>query len=334
MTNPNISVVMAAFNGARYISQQLQSFAQQELLPDEVVVSDDGSTDDTIAIVKAFAQTSPFSIRLLQNSENVGFAKNFERALSAAVGDIIFFSDQDDVWYPEKIKCVLGVFLARPDIHLVINDQRITDSDLVPNGETVLGNVRKLGVSDSWFVAGCCTAITRDLRDIAVPFPRAVAAHDSWIHRIAEELDVRYVDDRVMQYYRRHGNNASNSLAMDLTRIDRYRHFRFHPVASSLMQTRAEYKLILSSLNEKKSSVLSPELVAKKSSKLKQKIDFLSVRLVIVLKPRYQRLWVLLCGGAGAYFGGRKFLTLFKDVLRPSEMLISGREPGAKVTDA
>src|SRR4051812_29809463 len=99
-----VSVAMATYNGAEFIRDQLRSLALQKRLPDELVVSDDGSTDDTVDILEAFAETAPFPVRISVNRENLGFTRNFERAILGCGGDIIYICDQDDVWFPNKIQ--------------------------------------------------------------------------------------------------------------------------------------------------------------------------------------------------------------------------------------
>ena len=94
-----ISIAMTAFNGAKYINEQLNSFASQTRLPDEVVVCDDISSDDTFEILDNFARSAPFKMIVVRNNKNLGYTKNFEKALSLCSGDLIFLSDQDDIWY-------------------------------------------------------------------------------------------------------------------------------------------------------------------------------------------------------------------------------------------
>src|SRR4051794_15860948 len=98
---PMFSVAMCTYNGARFIGAQLASVAAQTRTPDELIVCDDRSTDETVAIVQKFADSAPFRVRLHVNEENLGSTKNFERAVSLCEGDLIALCDQDDVWLPE-----------------------------------------------------------------------------------------------------------------------------------------------------------------------------------------------------------------------------------------
>jgi glycosyltransferase involved in cell wall biosynthesis len=107
---PTISVALAAYNGARYLQEQLDSLAAQRRLPDELVVVDDASSDGTVGILERFRATAPFEVKVHRNTANLGYSANFEVAISRCTGDIIFMSDQDDVWFPEKIEAVAGCF--------------------------------------------------------------------------------------------------------------------------------------------------------------------------------------------------------------------------------
>ena len=114
MTTPlSLSVALASYNGERYIGQQLDSIARQTRLPDELVICDDASTDSTADIVREFARRAPFAVRFLQH-QRMGSTRNFELAIAECRGDIIFLCDQDDVWYPNKIKTIEAVFIDRP----------------------------------------------------------------------------------------------------------------------------------------------------------------------------------------------------------------------------
>ena len=110
-----ISVAMAVYNGERFILEQLKSLAHQTHLPDEMVVSDDCSTDRTVRIVTEFARHAPFSIKVLTNDKNVGCTKNYERAIRDCSGDVIFLCDCDDVWYPRKIAIMERAFKTQPN---------------------------------------------------------------------------------------------------------------------------------------------------------------------------------------------------------------------------
>jgi len=97
------SICLTTYNGSKYLQQQLDSFLAQSILPDELVVCDDGSTDATCEIIERFKQIAPFEVRLYKNENNLGYAQNFSKALGLCKGDFVFLSDQDDVWLPKKL---------------------------------------------------------------------------------------------------------------------------------------------------------------------------------------------------------------------------------------
>lgn len=222
MAHPlRLSIAMATYNGARFLPQQLDSFAAQDRLPDELVVCDDGSSDGTMDILHAFAATAPFAVRIERNATNLGFVRNFEKALSLCSGDVIFLSDQDDVWLPAKLARIEAEFLADPAIKATINDMVITDGDLNHSGVTQLGTIRATGFGERRFIAGCCGAIRRDMLQTLFPFPADHFTHDGWIGEVCEALGVRRILSEPLQLYRRHGSNESQWLLSDPNGVSR-----------------------------------------------------------------------------------------------------------------
>lgn len=211
----SISIAMTAYNAARYIDEQLQSFAAQTRLPDEVVITDDGSKDDTPGIVERFAASVPFPVRYIRNEANLGMHLNFERTVSLATGDLVFMSDDDDAWFPDKLAIVEAAFDADPSILSVVNDQTIADADGRLTGRTVLQNVRKLGYGDEYYGTGACTAMRRSLVQLLLPFPRHTVAYDHWTNHLPFILGVRHLIEKPLQFYRRHANNMTASLLAD-----------------------------------------------------------------------------------------------------------------------
>ena len=211
MATDTVSVAMATYNGARWLPTQLDSFARQTRLPDELVITDDGSTDDTEAVVAAFAATVPFPVRFVANPQRLGFNGNFAHAIGLTTGDVVFISDQDDAWYPDKIERVTALMAATPGCLCVVNDQAIADGEGRETGGTVLGNVRAMGRPDDWFGPGCCTAFSRALMPVLEPLPGDVVQYDHWVNALAGALGARAILEAPLQMYRRHGNNASGS---------------------------------------------------------------------------------------------------------------------------
>jgi glycosyltransferase involved in cell wall biosynthesis len=116
------SVAMCTYNGVEFLPEQLKSLAAQTRLPDELVIYDDCSQDDTIKIIQAFAATAPFSVQLVVNDANLGSTKNFEQAIQLCQGHLIALSDQDDIWLPQKLEKLETCFEQYPGCGYVFSD--------------------------------------------------------------------------------------------------------------------------------------------------------------------------------------------------------------------
>ncbi len=212
-----VSIAMATYNGARYLQEQLDSFVTQTRPPDELVVCDDCSSDATIDILESFRRGAPFDVRITRNSTRFGYSENFGRAISRCDGDIIFLSDQDDVWLSGKIDTVCHVFEENPGLLVVVNDAELTDKDLNRNGLTVAGQILAVGRSVSDFNFGCCISFRSKMKPLIIPSPLANGGHDGWINTIGVMLNSRIFVANVLQYYRRHDTNASNTVVNSST---------------------------------------------------------------------------------------------------------------------
>jgi len=194
-----ISIALCTYNGEPYLKEQLESLLNQTRLPDELIIHDDRSTDKTVEIIQDFKQKTPFPVSLYTNEENLGFTKNFEKAISLCTGDIIFLSDQDDVWLPEKIETIEAEFNRSAKIGVVFSDAELVDENLNPlNGTlwnyTLPEEKRKRFISGEEFevlmggniVTGATMAFRAELKDISLPFPESsYFIHDGWISFIA-----------------------------------------------------------------------------------------------------------------------------------------------------
>lgn len=317
-----VSIALATYNGEQYLEEQLDSFLRQTRLPDELVICDDGSTDNTASIVEAFSKRAPFSVRFEKNPENIGYSRNFEKCISLCTGDIIFLSDQDDVWLPEKVSRVEGEFAARPECEVVINDQLITDENLRSTGQTIFENTRKLGFDEEWLSAGCCTAISKEFAEVALPMPSSLVAHDGWIHRLASSLGVRVVINEVLQYYRRHSTNTSHSLALRASKFpfaEVYREFGLRSVELGWLNEVAIAERVMDACErELEKGAISKRCLVNAIATEDRRARMLSRRIEIVRIPRFRR-WYAVCTfyleRGYAEFSG--FRSAIKDVLRP-----------------
>jgi glycosyltransferase involved in cell wall biosynthesis len=212
-----VSIALATYNGEPFIREQLDSFAAQSRLPEQLIICDDGSNDRTVAIAEAFAASAPFPAAITRNPKRLGYSDNFARAISLCDGDVIFLSDQDDVWFAEKIATALEAFDAHPDAQVVINDQILTDEKLRHGGLTKLGNLRRVGKTGDAMIEGCCTALRREWAEMLFPMPPRLhelvklgaMSHDRWINELAILVCRRIVIQRPLQYFRRTGANTT-----------------------------------------------------------------------------------------------------------------------------
>ncbi len=216
-----ISIAMATFNGEKFIDEQLNSFLSQTRLPDEVIVTDDCSSDRTEEIVRAFSEKAPFEVLFSRNEHNVGYCANFNNALKKTTGDLVFLSDQDDVWFPEKIDRISALAEKKPHVMAFMNNAELTDADLSPLGTTKLGQLYSAGFGSDSFVMGCCMAVKRDLLDLSMPIHSKFKSHDGWLSWFADGLGGKLIIDEVLQYYRRHNSNASWFVANSTKKINK-----------------------------------------------------------------------------------------------------------------
>ncbi|MFQ6792060.1 MAG: glycosyltransferase family 2 protein [Thomasclavelia sp.] len=205
-----ISVCMATYNGEKYIKDQLLSILSQISDNDEIIISDDGSTDNTKDIV---ATLNDSRIIWIENKGVHGFTANFENALKHASGDIIFLSDQDDIWRSKKVEITLE--------KMKIYDFVISDCITVDNCGNVLQDSRfksfgvKKGIIRHFIKSrylGCCMAFKKEVLNVALPFPKKynLVEHDIWLALIGMCFFNFDLIHEPLIYYRRHMNNVSN----------------------------------------------------------------------------------------------------------------------------
>ena len=217
-----ISIAMTSYNGSEHLHEQLTSFLDQDHLPDELIVCDDGSTDDTLEILKEFSLASPFDVRIFSNKQNLGFTKNFEQAISKCKGDIIFLSDQDDKWFPGKISSVINFFEQNTSISLIIHDAQIVDENLKYYGANTLSQAMSGYGNDDVYITGALSALKKDLLGFILPFPETVNGHDGWIHNVGKLLNKRAVMNLSLGLIRRHSKNTSGWIASSVKKINFY----------------------------------------------------------------------------------------------------------------
>ncbi|MCX6325136.1 MAG: glycosyltransferase [Bacteroidia bacterium] len=219
-----ISVCLATYNGEKYIKQQIDSILAQLSVNDELIVSDDSSYDNTVKII---TDISDSRIKIFTNNEK-GYTSNFENTLRQARGNIIFLSDQDDIWLDNKveicIKHLKTVDLVVSDCQIInCNNEIISESfyELRKPNKSSLGNLIKFGF------LGCCLAFRSDILKKALPFPtnRKLCTHDNWLFLVGACLFTHKVLNDKLILYRRHSSNISpGSLSANTTLLSKIRY--------------------------------------------------------------------------------------------------------------
>lgn len=217
---------MATYNGARFIAEQLRSIAGQDVLPFELVVCDDGSSDGTPEIVEQFAASAPFPVRLYRNERNLGYGDNFFKAALLCTGDWVAFCDQDDVWLPNRIGDASAAILSHPGIVLVLQNAYLCAEDLSHNG-TLFPNIlrpRRYSAFTQpgfWVWEGFMQTVDKSLfheidtveRSPSYSQRGEAIVHDTWACLIANLRGGFVVLPGVAALYRRHQASVSGSHA-------------------------------------------------------------------------------------------------------------------------
>jgi glycosyltransferase involved in cell wall biosynthesis len=204
-----ISVCIATRNGSRYVGEQLHSILSQLSAADEVILSDDASSDNTLEVVRSFQDKR---IHIVEHEHSIGIVANFEESLRKSRGEIIFLADQDDVWLPGKVEVLCRQLI---DHDLTISNCEVVDQSLRAFQHPL---VRKYKVKKGLLTnlirnsyMGCCMAFRRNVLEKAMPFPKDIPMHDVWIGLVAEMyFEVAMVPQKLV-LHRRHPHNASTT---------------------------------------------------------------------------------------------------------------------------
>jgi glycosyltransferase involved in cell wall biosynthesis len=222
-TRSTISVALCTYNGEQFLPQQLASIANQTRLPDELVVCDDRSKDQTVQVLRAFAASVSFPVKLVENTENLGSARNFEKAIELCSGNLIALSDQDDEWSSIRLERSERELLADPNAGLVFSDGEMIDDQSLPIGKRLWQAFdftparRREFVERNYdllvkhrFVTGATVMFRAALRDRFLPFPSGWI-HDEWIAAmIAVFSDLKPIDEPLI-FYRQHTSQQVGS---------------------------------------------------------------------------------------------------------------------------
>jgi len=228
MAVQKISVAMCTYNGEEYIREQLESILSQTLLPNEIVISDDGSSDQTIRVINSVIEKyklnplfSSISLKIVINKSSLGVSRNFEQALKLCQYPLIALSDQDDKWQPDKLMKMKSVLLNTKGALLAFSDANLVDGEGKPLG---VSSLEALGVQERELVGvqnklayrvllkrnivtGATALLCKDLLDIALPIPEGWI-HDEWLALVASFYGpIAFQNERLIDY-RQHSQNV------------------------------------------------------------------------------------------------------------------------------
>lgn len=221
-----VSVALATYNGEKYIEEQLESIINQTIKPDEIIVCDDKSTDNTVLLINNIINRNrDIDIKLVINKNNLGYIKNFAYAMKMCTGDVIFLSDQDDIWVINKIEDYLKVFENENIILLAGGKEYVNEnfhlSDIKKKSVYSVDKIKKVTFEQALTRAsynGCVLAIDKTKIDskefdklINYLYEEVIDTHDKFLVYYFAGIDKYYLLDEVYTYYRLHGNNLAGS---------------------------------------------------------------------------------------------------------------------------
>lgn len=223
----DVSVALCTYNGAEFIDQQLRSIAALTLLPAEIIISDDASSDTTVKVLKSklktltkeFPEFSNVSVTVIENTTSLGVTKNFEQAMAATTGKIIVLCDQDDVWHENKIERIVQEF-QNPDVGFVFGDAELIDENNTSLGhslfdalalktserEGIVGTDPVKVLIKRNIVTGATAAVRRSVLEKALPFPGGWV-HDEWLAMVAAMAGEKFAVTESLIGYRQHSQN-------------------------------------------------------------------------------------------------------------------------------
>jgi glycosyltransferase involved in cell wall biosynthesis len=229
--DPRVSVALCTYNGSSFLEGQLQTIASQTILPCELVICDDASTDSSISIIRAFAKQAPFPVRLFQNEAQLGPARNFEKAIRLCEAEIIFLCDQDDIWRPSKVARMVEAFDSYPQALYAFSDADMIDEHGDSLGQNLWGAVglsKKLqefiGLGQLEIllkhniITGATMAFRASFRDIAMPIAPEWM-HDYWIVLLASTVSFGVPVPECLVQYRRHASQVCGWRKMNFLQV-------------------------------------------------------------------------------------------------------------------
>jgi glycosyltransferase involved in cell wall biosynthesis len=232
----DVSIAMTTYNGATHLQEQLDSLAAQHLLPAELVIGDDGSTDDTLNILERFARNAPFPVRIHRNPQRLGYRANFMNVVRLCKSPLISFCDQDDIWLAENLARVVPCF-ADPDVLLTFHNARVVDAQRQPisrfYAEPLPPVSRRLALSPWMFSYGFTQTFRNDLLPAVDLWGMMkdhhhadeAMGHDLFFFLLASGLgSICYIDDELTEYRLHAGNTIGSGKRTKPGFLDRWRY--------------------------------------------------------------------------------------------------------------
>lgn len=324
MPTLTVSVALCTYNGARFVERQLDSILAQTVLPDEIVVSDDGSIDDTVALVdESLTAARVLGVAATRvDGRRVGVTGNFARAIAACSSEIVVLSDQDDVWHPDRVATLRTAFVADPSLLLRHEDARLVDVDGEPLG---IGLYEALGVTTQDRAAitagdgfplylrrnlatGATVSFRRSLYATAAPLPTEWV-HDEWLAIIAAATGrVDASPDRTVDY-RQHGANVIGVKKPTLS----YRIGRMLATSPDRNRTLAVRASVLATRLGDLPGVSAPDLAA---ARAKAVFEGERARLPSARVLRLPTIWRAGRAAGYARFASQRRLDILRDLLQ------------------
>ncbi|MEZ4682171.1 MAG: glycosyltransferase [Caldilineaceae bacterium] len=217
----NISIALASYNGASYISEQLDSIIKQTYQPLEIIIQDDGSTDNTISILHHYQQKYPQFIDVQRNPTNLGFVKNFEHAIMRCSGEIIALSDQDDVWLPGRLEAIADTFISQPACGLIVTNAFVREQASTSPPKLLYPKFKQTQTAQDqrldlllrrYSSKGCTVAFRAKYLPYLLPVSATQWGHDHWIVGLLSLITQASILSEPLMYYRRHIANSGSDL--------------------------------------------------------------------------------------------------------------------------
>lgn len=222
-----ISVVITTYNGEKYIADQLKSIKNQTCNVDEVLISDDGSTDNTIELIKKFIKKynlKNWKFRI--NEKNLGWQTNFYQTIKRTSGDLIFLADQDDIWYSSKVEEMRSQFRNNSKIILLASSYYKIDAidNIIKKNVANSGKLKKLEFNEQFYLTkypGCVLAFTKDMIPYMDDLFFSKYSHDQLLWNIAILLDRAYLYEKPLIMHRIHAESATANNRNKTKRLDK-----------------------------------------------------------------------------------------------------------------